>query len=120
MQKLAEYWNDRSASQKRLIGAAFLLTFLAVAGFAWLASRTPMALLYSGLDSARAGEVMAELDKTGIPSEIRGDAIWVAEAERDRLRMTLAGIRILATATSLAKAIPSGRSARSAIGAPST
>ena len=92
MQKLAEYWNDRSSSQKQLIGAAFLLTFLAVAGFAWLASRTPMALLYSGLDPARAGEVMAELDKTGVPSEIRGDAIWVAEAERDRLRMTLAGM----------------------------
>ena len=31
MQKLAEYWDDRSSSQKQLIGAAFLLTFLAVA-----------------------------------------------------------------------------------------
>ena len=92
MQKLAEYWNDRSSSQKQLIGAAFLLTFLAVAGFAWLASRTPMALLYSGLDPARAGEVMAELDKTGVPSEIRGDAIWVESGERDRLRMVMAGL----------------------------
>jgi len=92
MQKLAEYWRERSSSQKQLIAAAFLLTFLAVAGFAWLANRAPMALLYSGLDPARAGEVMAELDKTGVPSEIRGDAIWVDAAERDRLRLTLAGM----------------------------
>lgn len=92
MQKLAEYWGERSSSQKQLIVAAFLLTFLAVGAFALLANRTPMALLYSGLDPARAGEVMAELDKTGVPSEIRGDAIWVDAAERDRLRLTLAGM----------------------------
>ncbi|MDO5369702.1 flagellar basal-body MS-ring/collar protein FliF [Paracoccus sp. (in: a-proteobacteria)] len=92
MQKLAEYWGERSSSQKQLIAAAFLLTFLAVGAFALLANRTPMALLYSGLDPARAGEVMAELDKTGVPSEIRGDAIWVDAAERDRLRLTLAGM----------------------------
>ncbi|HRO13928.1 MAG TPA: flagellar basal-body MS-ring/collar protein FliF [Paracoccus sp. (in: a-proteobacteria)] len=91
MQKLAEYWNDRSAGQKRVLVLAFLTSFLAIAGFAWLANRTPMALLYSGLDPARAGEVMAELDKTGVASEIRGDAIWVDEGQRDRLRMALAG-----------------------------
>ncbi|MBB1490310.1 flagellar M-ring protein FliF [Paracoccus sp. MC1854] len=92
MQKLAEYWGERSSSQKQLIAAAFLLTFLAVGAFALLANRTPMALLYSGLDLARAGEVMAELDKTGVPSEIRGDAIWVDAGERDRVRLVLAGM----------------------------
>ncbi|KGJ12835.1 flagellar MS-ring protein [Paracoccus sanguinis] len=92
MQKLAEYWSERSTSQKALIAAAFVLTFLAVAGFAWVANRPSMALLYAGLDPARAGEVMAELDKTGVPSEIRGDAIWVESGERDRLRMVMAGL----------------------------
>ena len=62
MQKLAEYWSERSISQKALIAAAFVLTFLAVAGFAWVANRPSMALLYAGLDPARAGEVMAELE----------------------------------------------------------
>ena len=90
MQKLVEYWSDRTAAQKRLIVAAFAATFLAVTAFAWLANRTPMALLYSGLDPARAGEVMSELEKTGVAPDIRGDAIWVDAAERDRLRMTLA------------------------------
>ena len=92
MQKLAEYWSERSTSQKTLVAAAFVLTFLAVAGFAWVANRPSMALLYAGLDPARAGEVMAELDKTGVPSEIRGDAIWVESGERDRLRMVMAGL----------------------------
>ena len=92
MQKLAEYWNERSSSQKQLIVAAFVTTFMVVSGFAWLANRTPMALLYGGLDSARAGEVMAELDRTGVKSEIRGDSIWVDSGQRDRMRMTLAGM----------------------------
>ena len=92
MQKLTEYWRDRSSGQKQLVVAAFAISFLAIMAFAWLANRTPLALLYSGLDSSRAGEVMAELDKTGVPSEIRGDAIWVAADQRDRLRMTLAGM----------------------------
>ena len=92
MQKLAEYWNERSSSQKQLIVAAFVTTFMVVSGFAWLANQTPMALLYGGLDSARAGEVMAELDRTGVKSEIRGDSIWVDSGQRDRMRMTLAGM----------------------------
>lgn len=92
MQKLADYWRDRTNSQKQLVVAAFAISFLAVVAFAWLANRTPMAMLYSGLDSSRAGEVMAELDKTGVASEIRGDAIWVDADQRDRLRMTLAGM----------------------------
>ena len=91
MQKLAEYWKDRTAGQKQALVAAFLVTFLGIAGFAWLGNRTSLALLYSGLDPAQAGEVMAALDKTGVPSEIRGDAIWVDAGQRDRLRMTLAG-----------------------------
>lgn len=97
MQKLTEYWAERSSSQKGLIAGAFVVTFLVIAGFAWIANRAPMALLYSGLDSARAGEVMTELDKTGVVSEIRGDSIWVDAAERDRIRMTLAGIGLPST-----------------------
>lgn len=92
MQKLAEYWSERTGNQKQLIAGAFLLSFLAIVGFAWLANRTPLAMLYTGLDSAGAGEVMAELDKSGVVFQIRGDAIWVDAEQRDRLRMTLAGM----------------------------
>ncbi|UFS65930.1 flagellar M-ring protein FliF [Paracoccus denitrificans] len=33
----------------------------------------------------------AAVEKSGVPYEIRGDSIWVAESRRDELRMTLAG-----------------------------
>lgn len=52
MQKLQDYWNERSSAQRLVLGAAFAATFLLVAGFAWLANRPSMALIYGGLDPA--------------------------------------------------------------------
>ena len=49
-----------------------------------------MALIYGGLDSAQAGEVIAGIERAGVPYEVRGDAIYVASDQRDRLRMDLA------------------------------
>ena len=117
MNKLVEYWKERSGGQKGLILAAFAATFLAVAGFAWLANRTPMAMLYSGLDSSRAGEVMAELDKTGVASEIRGDAIWVDADQRDVLAMPIEvdGAAHAPTCGALAWSAMRQRSAKGAI-----
>jgi flagellar M-ring protein FliF len=90
LQKLQDYWNERSSQQRMILGAAFLGTFLMIAGFGWIASRPSMALIYGGLDSAQAGEVIAGIERAGIPYEVRGDAIWVASDQRDRLRMDLA------------------------------
>ncbi len=73
-----------------ILGAAFLGTFLVIAGFGWMASRPSMALIYGGLDSAQAGEVIAGIERAGVPYEVRGDAIYVASDQRDRLRMDLA------------------------------
>lgn len=79
-----------------LIGA-FVGALMAVAGFAWLAGRAPMAMLYAGLDPAQAGEVMAEVDRLNVPYEVRGEQIWVPAADRDRLRMDLAAAGLPAT-----------------------
>lgn len=54
-------------------------------------ARTPqMALLYAGLDSSSAGEVLQALESMDIKSDVRGDAIYVAENRRDAVRMSLA------------------------------
>ncbi|MBM3603956.1 MAG: flagellar M-ring protein FliF [Alphaproteobacteria bacterium] len=90
LQKLQDYWNERSSQQKMILGGAFLAVFLAVAGFGWLASRPSMALIYGGLDAAQAGEVIAGIERAGVPYEVRGDAIYVEAGQRDRLRMDLA------------------------------
>ena len=90
MQKLQDYWNERTSAQRMILGGAFLAAFLVIAGFGWFASRTSMALIYGGLDSAQAGEVIAGIERAGVPYEVRGDAIWVDADQRDRLRMGLA------------------------------
>lgn len=55
------------------------------------ATKTNMALLYSGLDARAASQVVTALERMNIEHEIRGEAIYVAAARRDAARMTLAG-----------------------------
>ena len=98
MLKLQDYWRERSAKQKGILAAAFLLTFAAIAGLSWVASRPGMALLYSGLDPQKSGAVLAEIEKSGVAYQIRGDSIWVDETRRDALRMSLAGALALCNA----------------------
>lgn len=90
LQKLQDYWNERSSQQKLILAAAFLTTFLAIAGFGWMASRPGLSMLYGGLDAAQSGEVIAGIERAGVAYEVRGDAIWVDDSQRDRLRMDLA------------------------------
>ena len=90
MQKLQDYWSERSSAQRAVLIAAFVATFLGVAAFAMLANRTPMALLYAGLEPGQAGAIVAEVEKSGTRYEVWGDSIWVDEAQRDRLRMDMA------------------------------
>lgn len=91
MQKLQDYWNERSSRQKTILVGAFLATFLAVSAFSWIASRPSLSMLYSGLDPSVAGEVVAGIERMGVAYEVRGNSIYVDASQRDRLRMDLAG-----------------------------
>ena len=86
MQNLMTLWATLSLARRAVIVGATLAMFLAVLGLARLAGQTNMALLYSGLDPAAAGQVVAALDQQGVQSEIRGDSIYVDQALRDTLR----------------------------------
>jgi flagellar M-ring protein FliF len=72
-----------------VVGATFAM-FLAILTLARSAAAPNMALLYSGLDRAAAGDVIAALEQSSVAYEINGDAILVDSAQRDSLRMTLA------------------------------
>ena len=100
MLKLQEYWRERTSRQRAVLVGAFMAVFLAVSALSWLASRPQMALLYSGLDPRQAGAVMAEVEKSGVPYQIRGDSIWVEQSRRDALRMGLAGQGLPSAGTS--------------------
>lgn len=91
MRKLQDYMRERSARQRLILGGAFLATFLGIIGFSWFANQPSMALLYAGLEPGQAGSVIASVEKSGAPYQVRGDSIWVRQSDRDQLRMTLAG-----------------------------
>ena len=70
MQNLLTLWANLTLARRAVIVGATLAMFLAVLGLARLAGQTNMALLYSGLDPAAAGQVVAALDQQGVQSEV--------------------------------------------------
>ena len=90
MNQLIETWRALDLRRRAVLLAAVGLTFLAVFSLAQIATRPGMALLYSGLDPAAAGEVVGALEQMNVQAEIRGDAIYVPEDARDRVRLGLA------------------------------
>ena len=91
MQNLLELWANLGNRRRAVVIGATLAMFLAVLGLARLAGTANMALLYSGLQGTAAGQVITALDGQGVKYEVRGDAIYVDSAQRDNLRMVLAG-----------------------------
>ena len=91
MQHLLSVWNALSLQRRIVVTAATLVMFGAVLALSRMAASPAMDLLYAGLDAPAAGEVVAALDARGVAYEVRAGAIFVPAAERDALRMTLAG-----------------------------
>lgn len=70
-----------------MTGVAILATMF---GVSRIATAPNMTLLYSGLDPAASGEVVAALEAQGIEFDVRDNSIFVDQADRDRVRMDLA------------------------------
>jgi flagellar M-ring protein FliF len=77
--------------QKRVISIASVLATMAfVFMLASFTMKPKMGLLYSGLDQATAGDVIARLDGLGAKYDVRGNAIYTDIKRRDSLRLELA------------------------------
>ncbi|MFN3644671.1 MAG: flagellar basal-body MS-ring/collar protein FliF [Gemmobacter sp.] len=90
MQRLTPFWSGLDPLRRAVVVGATVAVFVAVLALARFSTAPSLALFYSGLDPAAAGEVVAALDRRGVAYEVRGDAIWVDAAARDSLRMGLA------------------------------
>ncbi len=90
MQGLGSVWQALSASKRIMLVGAVGATIIAFTMLARTVSTPTMALLYSGLDTDVAGEVISSLEQMGAHTEVRGDAIYVPADRRDSLRMALA------------------------------
>lgn len=90
LEQLFSAWSRLDMRRRIVVGLATVAMFAAVLGLSRMAAQPQMALLYSGLDDAAAGEVLNTLEQRGVTYEVRGNAIYVARPERDGLRLTLA------------------------------
>jgi len=90
LQQITTVWSALDPRKRIIVIAAGIAMFTAVLVLARMASAPNMILLYSGLESGPAGEVVTALEQRGVAYEIRGGAIFVDSARRDELRMTLA------------------------------
>lgn len=90
MQQLSSLWSSLDPRRRIVVGLAALATIAAVIDLARVAATPQMALLYAGLDSRAAGEVVTALDQHAVAYQVRGSAIYVDATKRDQLRMTLA------------------------------
>lgn len=91
VQNVLTTWNALGLGKRLVVIGATVAVFLAVLALARIAGQPRMALLYAGLDSAAAGEVIAALDAQRVAYSVEGDSIRVEASRRDELRMILAG-----------------------------
>lgn len=90
MQSILQNWQALDPRRRIFVLVAAGFSLLAAWGLFSLATKPSMALLYSNLDAAAAGEVITALDAQGVTYEVQGSAIYVDGAKRDQLRMSLA------------------------------
>jgi len=90
LQQLMAIWTGLTPRRRVIVILATVAMFAAVLLLSRAATAPRMALLYSGLDTAAAGEVIRALDQAGVAYEVRGPAIYADARHRDSLRMTLA------------------------------
>jgi flagellar M-ring protein FliF len=91
LQQIVQLWQSLDNRRRVIVVGATAAMFWAVLALARIASEPSMTLLYAGLESSAAGEVVAALEQRGAIYEVRGGAIFVDSGRRDELRMTLAG-----------------------------
>jgi flagellar M-ring protein FliF len=90
LQQVLSSWNALGGRQRMIVIGATVAVMFAVLGLTRLASSPNMVLLYAGLENEAAGDVVKALEGRGVSFDVRGGAIFVPDADRDALRLTLA------------------------------
>lgn len=90
MQQYLNVWMRLGLKRQIIVIAATAAMFFAILGMARMTTAPSMTLLYAGLESGAAGDVVRSLEQRGVIFEVRGGAIFVDIKQRDQLRLTLA------------------------------
>lgn len=90
MQQLLNVWMRLELKRQITVILATGVMFIAVLAMSRMATAPSMTLLYAGLESGAAGDVVRSLEQRGVAFEVRGGSIFVDQQARDQLRLTLA------------------------------
>lgn len=90
MQQIKNVWAGLDTRKRLIIVGSTVIMILSVLAMSRVANTPSMKLLYAGLDSASAGQVVQSLEQRGTEYQVRGGSIYVPVEQRDELRMTLA------------------------------
>lgn len=90
MKQIRAFWEGLDPRRRLIAVLAAFAVVAAIFGITRVATEPSLSLLYSDLDAAAAGEVVAELEAEGVVYQVDGTAILVDSATRDRIRMALA------------------------------
>jgi len=91
LESLGKVWSALSVQRRMFVILATVVVFAAILLLARGAGTKDMSLLFGGLEARAAGDVITALDQQGVAYEVRGNGIYVPTAQRDILRMSLAG-----------------------------
>lgn len=90
LQKIIDVWVGLDARKRFILVLACLATSLLIFAMSRMATSPNMTLLYAGLESSAAGDVVRAIEQRGTPYEVRGGSIYVPSYQRDEIRLTLA------------------------------
>ncbi len=90
MQQFINTWAGMGARKQIAVVLASLAMFVSVLAMSRMATTPSMQLLYAGLESGAAGDMVTALEQRNIPFDVRGGSIYVPANQRDELRLTLA------------------------------
>lgn len=90
MQQFLNVWSRLERRRQIIVVLATVAMFATILTMSRIASSPSMTLLYAGLESGAAGDVVSSLEQRNIAFEVRGGSIFVDAKERDQLRLTLA------------------------------
>ncbi len=90
MQQFLNVWAGLDLRRQIIVVVATIAMFAGIMTMTRIASAPSMTLLYAGLESGAAGDVVRSLEQRGVAFEVRGGSIFVDSQQRDQLRLTLA------------------------------
>lgn len=90
MQQIVKAWTALPLKRQIIVVLATGAMFFGILAMSRMATAPSLTLLYAGLESNAAGEVVRALEQRGAVFEVRGGSIFVDAKQRDQLRMTLA------------------------------